>query len=134
MKTHELKTWPKTFQLIWDGKQTYDLRYNDREFEIGDKVRFLEWVPQHETECHWRSRTDELEPARADIFCVDCGRHIDAQMPGRYTDRAIVAEVTLITADSPGLKPNVIVFAFTVQGKHKRSVSSSRQMLFSFNR
>jgi hypothetical protein len=134
MKIHELKTWPKTFQLIWDGRQTYDLRFNDRDFEVGDRVRFLEWVPQHETVCHWKSRTDQQQTERSDIFCVDCGRNIDAAMPGDFTDRAVVAEVSLITKDSPGLKENVIVFAFKVVGKHKRTVSSSRQMLFDFKK
>jgi hypothetical protein len=135
MKTHELKTWPKTFQLMWDEKQLYDLRLNnDHQFEVGDKVRFLEWVPEHEGDCDWKSKTDPQQTEREDVFCTKCGRNIEAPMVGKFTDRAIVAEVTLITDDSPGLKPGVVVFAFKIQGKHKRTLSSSRQMLFEFKK
>ncbi len=119
---------------MWDEKQTFDLRFNDRSFEVGDKIRFLEWQPQHEGPCDWKSRTDPRQAEREDVFCAKCGRNIDAPMPGVFTERAIVAEITLITFNSPGLKENVVVFAFKIQGKHKRTVSSSRQMLFEFKK
>lgn len=36
MKEHHLKTDPEVFQATLDGKKTYDLRLDDRCFEVGD--------------------------------------------------------------------------------------------------
>jgi Domain of unknown function (DUF3850) len=40
---HELKTWPSPFSQIWDGKKRFELRLNDREFEVGDHLILCEW-------------------------------------------------------------------------------------------
>ena len=36
--THELKTDPIPFALTMDGKKPFEVRYNDRDFKIGDKL------------------------------------------------------------------------------------------------
>ena len=36
---HSLKCWPDYFQPILDGIKTFDLRFNDRKFNVGDNVR-----------------------------------------------------------------------------------------------
>ncbi len=43
MKIHELKTWPDQFSAMRYGMKTGDVRRNDRNFQPGDLVRFLEW-------------------------------------------------------------------------------------------
>lgn len=43
MKTHELKSWPKSFQRIKDGSKTFDVRNNDRDFQTGDILVLKEW-------------------------------------------------------------------------------------------
>lgn len=45
MKTHALKTWPVYFEAILDRKKTFDIRYDDRGFMVGDLLRLLEWDP-----------------------------------------------------------------------------------------
>jgi len=45
MKTHYLKTWPKFFEDVASGKKTFELRKDDRGFEIGDTVILDEWCP-----------------------------------------------------------------------------------------
>lgn len=36
MTTHEVKSWAPFFDAIVDGRKGYDLRKNDRNYEIGD--------------------------------------------------------------------------------------------------
>ncbi len=43
MKIHNLKTWQVYFNPLWDGLKTFELRYDDRGFEIGDLLRLHEW-------------------------------------------------------------------------------------------
>lgn len=42
---HELKTWPEYFQPIVDGKKTFEIRYNDRNFQEGDFLSLQEYDP-----------------------------------------------------------------------------------------
>lgn len=42
-KTHELKTWPSAFDAIWGDRKHYELRKNDRDFNIGDNIILREF-------------------------------------------------------------------------------------------
>lgn len=44
-KTHKLKTHPEHFQKVWDGIKTFEIRRDDRGFEIGDTVILDEYDP-----------------------------------------------------------------------------------------
>lgn len=37
-KKHYLKTWPEYFSALKDGRKTFELRYNDRQYNIGDII------------------------------------------------------------------------------------------------
>jgi len=45
MKTHKLKTWDGFFHEVWDGKKRFELRNNDRNFQVGDTVYLQEYKP-----------------------------------------------------------------------------------------
>lgn len=45
MKTHYLKTWPEPFAAIVDGRKTFEVRVNDRGFEVGDRLILQEYNP-----------------------------------------------------------------------------------------
>lgn len=49
MKTHELKCWPAYYAAIVDGRKTFELRYDDRGFAVGDVLRLHEYAPEAST-------------------------------------------------------------------------------------
>lgn len=42
MEIHELKTDPYVFTAVWNGQKNYELRYNDRDFQVDDDVYLRE--------------------------------------------------------------------------------------------
>lgn len=40
---HELKTWSECFHDIWWNRKTFELRYNDRNYQVGDTLLLKEW-------------------------------------------------------------------------------------------
>lgn len=45
MMVHDLKTWPEFYADLLSGAKTFELRKNDRGFEVGDELRLHEWDP-----------------------------------------------------------------------------------------
>jgi len=43
MKVHELKTINPFFQDVWDGKKDFEVRKNDRDFKVGDRLKLIEF-------------------------------------------------------------------------------------------
>ena len=42
---HELKTWPSFFRSTVAGLKMFELRKNDRNFQVGDTLVLQEWAP-----------------------------------------------------------------------------------------
>lgn len=42
---HPLKTWPEYFEAMASGAKTFEVRYNDRYFEVGDLLLLQEYDP-----------------------------------------------------------------------------------------
>ncbi|MFB9122518.1 DUF3850 domain-containing protein [Paraburkholderia dipogonis] len=41
--THTLKSWPRFFEAIVRGSRTHELRKNDRDFHVGDRLTLQEF-------------------------------------------------------------------------------------------
>ena len=44
--THDLKTWPESFDAIESGKKNHEFRFDDRDFKVGDFLRLKRWDPK----------------------------------------------------------------------------------------
>lgn len=44
--THALKCWPEFFKAISDGSKPFELRKDDRPFEVGDDLIIQEYRPE----------------------------------------------------------------------------------------
>lgn len=45
-RTHFLKTWPEYFDAIVSGEKRFELRKNDRDYRVGDRLDLAEFDPQ----------------------------------------------------------------------------------------
>lgn len=43
---HELKTWPEYFREVVAGNKRFEVRNNDRDYQVGDTLVLLEWEPE----------------------------------------------------------------------------------------
>lgn len=46
MTTHILKVRPDYFHAIWDGDKTFEIRFNDRDFKVGDVLDLRGFEPE----------------------------------------------------------------------------------------
>ena len=46
MQKHSLKCWPPFFEQIKSGEKTFELRQNDRNFQVNDILELNEFYPE----------------------------------------------------------------------------------------
>jgi hypothetical protein len=44
-RTHQLKSWPEHFAMAAAGLKPFEIRRNDRDFKVGDRLNLKEWIP-----------------------------------------------------------------------------------------
>lgn len=45
-KTIKLKCWPEYYQEVKNGNKTFEIRNNDRDYQVGDILLLQEWKPR----------------------------------------------------------------------------------------
>ena len=43
---HVLKTWPEYFEAVYFGDKTFEVRFDDRDYKVGDTLVLREWDPK----------------------------------------------------------------------------------------
>ena len=46
MRKHDLKTWPEYFKEVQAGTKTFEVRKDDRNFQVGDILELQEYDPK----------------------------------------------------------------------------------------
>ena len=49
MTAHNLKIYPEYYEAVTSGAKTFELRFNDRNYHVGDTLRLREYVPHTQT-------------------------------------------------------------------------------------
>ncbi len=79
MATHELKSWPRFFQAIAAGERLHELRFNDRNFTVGDRVILHEYDPDRGS---YTGNTCSGEITSITSAAIDCAVSSEALHPG----------------------------------------------------
>lgn len=83
----DLKSWPEFFQAVLDGTKTFEIRKNDRDFQVGDMLLLREFQPC--PRCHGTGR--EQVDAWDSFVCGCEAPH------GTFLPRQALVRVTYIT-------------------------------------
>jgi len=93
-KIHQLKTWPTHFQDLIERKKTFEIRKNDRDFQVGNLLELLEWQP---------------------IFKGSMESPFEI-VGGSFTGRNLTVEVThILSAPEFGVDENVVILSIKFQ-------------------
>lgn len=45
LRRHEIKSWPEHFAASAAGLKPFEVRRNDRDYRVGDRITLHEWIP-----------------------------------------------------------------------------------------
>ena len=94
MTTHELKCWPEFFAAVQNWDKMFEIRHNDRSFEVGDILWLREWnkdTADHTGASIWRVIsyiTDFPSGLRDGYICMGL-----ADLRTRKAERAQIANL-----------------------------------------
>lgn len=93
--SHSLKSWPSHFRALLSGAKTFEIRFNDRGYQVGDRLILKEFTPE---------------------FITNAGdRELAAHPPGTYTGNHTERWVTHIDGESRGVAKGFVMLALREQ-------------------
>lgn len=111
MNFHTLKCWPPYFREVRDDLKLLEIRQNDRDYQDGDLLALLEYLPTDE-------ELDRYAHAGAPMaFDVERTRHAIENDPDlRELGRGYSSEIELVLArhvlrEAPGLAPGYVAIS-----------------------
>jgi hypothetical protein len=60
-RRHDIKSWPEHFAASAAGLKPFEVRKNDRDYRVGDRITLHEWIPLGAGEGRYTGRTLELD-------------------------------------------------------------------------
>ncbi len=60
MREHVLKCWPQFMPRIASGQKTFEIRKNDRDYQVGDRLRLCEYDPKTSVQWAYEGRHPQL--------------------------------------------------------------------------
>lgn len=103
--THDLKSWPGSFQAVASGHRKHEIRKADRNFSVGDSLILREWNPavfekamrEHATEGMPESKVKQLK---------------QEAITRAYTGLSLLRKITYISlAGSWGLPADICILS-----------------------
>lgn len=76
---HLLKTWPEYFKEVVAGKKTFEVRKDDRNFQVGDTLELLEFDPDKALKA-----TEGLDPQCTGFTGKSITKEITYKLQGGY--------------------------------------------------
>ena len=115
---HHLKTKPEYFQAIIEGIKPFEIRYNDRNFQKGDKVILEEYIGKElipQCENFYKQEIDQF----GDTWCTckcnrngKCGEYIKHNYTGQ---RCLIRIKDIFNLDNAGEElKGYIAFTFEI--------------------
>lgn len=105
--THDLKTLPEYYKDVASGLKTFELRRNDRNFQVGDTLLLREFVP-----CKICGGKGKLVSwSLSDKTCC-------VPPHGTYTGNAVTAAVTYVLSSGPFLLPGHCAMSIKATEEH----------------
>lgn len=110
MPIHELKTWPKYFEAVWNGSKAFEIRKDDRAYAVADTLFLREYDP-------------EKKDHACTYGCDEPGSD-PCPMLGMYTGRELTTRVDYILRGGTfGLERGNVIMSITLL---QRATSSTR--------
>ena len=92
MRVHKIKTLPHWFQDQVHGVKTLELRWNDRDYQVGDFLYSCEWSPDAQvfTKRTWILEVTHIVTADDGSWLVPGNVAMSVAHPGNYNVRKVI--------------------------------------------